>query len=307
MAYLGDKGRSEAMRFWLVLDAAPTGTPTITITRGQGIALDTPISAVNMTQGADTLEWYYDYTTEAAAQVGKYTAKGIAVIGGVTRYAYDFYDVTINDADVIDAVVDAILVDTGTTLPALISGLPVVSGIRSLGEKGRDESFRIYLTIRGSAPTGTPQIWIEGPLYLTDLATDGAGTGVSSTTGGFEAGMVDSYLYISTGIGFTPGSYQITAVADTNNMTIGSSAGANASFGVGIINNKTILAAANMIQGADSSVWYYDYQVASDAQVGSYIILRSAVIDGDTYYAIDNYDVSINIVSTEGDSDAIYD
>jgi hypothetical protein len=101
MGYLGDKGRSEVMRFRLTLDAAPTGTPTITITRGQGTALDTPISTANMTQGASTLEWYYDYTTEAAAQVGAYTAKYIAVIDGVNRYAYDQYDVTVNDADSI--------------------------------------------------------------------------------------------------------------------------------------------------------------------------------------------------------------
>jgi hypothetical protein len=150
MPYMGDKGRSEVIRFWLTLDAAPTGTPTITITRGQGTALDTPITTQNMTQGASTLEWYYDYTTEAAAQVGLYTAKFIAVVDSVTRYAYDQYDVTINDADdiitdttsieskidTIDANVDtikdtdlpavktdtaAILVDTGTTLPATLT------------------------------------------------------------------------------------------------------------------------------------------------------------------------------------------
>jgi uncharacterized ubiquitin-like protein YukD len=107
MGYLGDKGRSELMRFWLVLDAAPTGTPTITITRGQGTALDTPISTVNMTQGADTLEWYYDYTTEATAQVGLYTVKYIAVISGTTRYDYDQYDVTVSDADSLKADISA--------------------------------------------------------------------------------------------------------------------------------------------------------------------------------------------------------
>jgi hypothetical protein len=100
------------MRFWLVLDAAPTGTPTITITRGQGTALDTPISTVNMTQGADALEWYYNYTTEAAAQVGLYTAKFIAVVTAVTRYDYDQYDVTVYDADDVKAETALIKAET---------------------------------------------------------------------------------------------------------------------------------------------------------------------------------------------------
>jgi outer membrane murein-binding lipoprotein Lpp len=107
MAYLGDKQRSEVIRFRLVLDAAPTGTPTISLTRGQGTALDTPISNANMTQGADTLEWYYDYTTESAAQVGFYTAQYKAVISGTTRYDFDHYDVTIYDSDTVKADVDS--------------------------------------------------------------------------------------------------------------------------------------------------------------------------------------------------------
>lgn len=124
MAYLGDKLQSEAVRFHLTLDAAPTGTPTITITRGQGTALDTPISTVNMTQGADTLEWYYDYTTEAAAQIGLYAAKFIAVIDSVTRYAYDQYDVTVADADSVEAKVDIVdtNVDTALVNQATIEG-----------------------------------------------------------------------------------------------------------------------------------------------------------------------------------------
>lgn len=112
MAYLGDKLRSEAIRFYLTLDAAPTGTPTITITRGQGTALDTPVSAVNMTMGASNLEWYYDYTTEAAAQIGIYAAKYSAVIDAVTRFAYDNYDVTVADADAIKTETASIQADT---------------------------------------------------------------------------------------------------------------------------------------------------------------------------------------------------
>lgn len=127
--YLGDKLRSEAMRFRLTFATAPTGTPTITITRGQGTALDTPISTVNMTQGADTLEWYYDYTTEAAAQVGAYTAAYIATVSGVTRYDFDTFDVTIADADSIKAETVLILADTGTTLPAAIDAVPTAGEI----------------------------------------------------------------------------------------------------------------------------------------------------------------------------------
>jgi hypothetical protein len=114
MAYLGDKGRSEAIRFWLTLDAAPTGTPTISITRGQGTALDTPISDANMTQGDSTLEWYYNYTTEAAAQVGLYTAKYDAIVDTVARTAYDHYDVTIKDADDLSSEISAITGGSGT-------------------------------------------------------------------------------------------------------------------------------------------------------------------------------------------------
>lgn len=173
----------------------------------------------------------------------------------------------------------------------------------SLGVKARGDSFKIYLTIHGAAPTGTPQIGITGPLYLTDLASDGAGTGISSTTGGFEAGMIDSYLHIDLGTGFTPGDYLITAYADTNNITIGSSAGANATSGVGTINDKTVLSATNMTQGASTYIWYYDYVIADNARVGPYSVSMSAVIAGVTYYAVDNYSVSVSSVVTTGDSD----
>lgn len=176
-----------------------------------------------------------------------------------------------------------------------------------LGEKARKESFRIHLTFQGAAPTGTPQILIEGPLYLIDLATDGAGTGISSATGGFEAGMVGGYLYIDSGLGFAAGSYLITVYTDTNNITIGSSAGANATLGVGIINNKTILAAVNMVQGVSVYDWYYDYIIAVNARAGLYQVIRSAVIGGTTYYAIESYDVSIAANVTTQDSDDIYE
>ena len=62
-------------------------------------------------------------------------------------------------------------------------------------------------------------------LSLADLATDGAGTGLSSVTGGFAADMLWNIIYLVDG-GATEGWYQITAVASANACTIDRSAGA---------------------------------------------------------------------------------
>ena len=69
-------------------------------------------------------------------------------------------------------------------------------------------------------------------LALTDIASDGAGTGISSTTGGFTAAMEGNCMYIG-GSGFTIGWYQITGYTDTNNITIDRSCGINKSGGTG--------------------------------------------------------------------------
>lgn len=176
-----------------------------------------------------------------------------------------------------------------------------------LGVKVKNEPFRIFLTIQGAAPTGTPQIAIKGPLRLTDLASNGAGTGISSVAGGFEAGMVNGYLYIPADVGgFDAGSYEITVFTDINNITIGASAGANASVGTGIINNKTILAATNMVQDASTGIWYYDYVVAATAEKGLYQVYLTAVISGTTIYTVDNYSVGTANTSTDS-SDVDYD
>lgn len=70
-------------------------------------------------------------------------------------------------------------------------------------------------------------------LSLTDLATDGGGTGLSSVTGGFTSAMIGNCINIASGTGFTVGYYQITAYTDTNNVTIDRSAGASATGGSG--------------------------------------------------------------------------
>jgi parallel beta-helix repeat protein len=69
-------------------------------------------------------------------------------------------------------------------------------------------------------------------LSLSDIASDGAGTGISSATGGFTAAMEGNIIFIE-GAGFTTGWYQITAYTDTNNITIDRSCGASQTGGTG--------------------------------------------------------------------------
>ncbi|MFA5379905.1 MAG: hypothetical protein WC455_29365 [Dehalococcoidia bacterium] len=69
-------------------------------------------------------------------------------------------------------------------------------------------------------------------LTVTDLATDGAGTGLSSATGGFTAAMVGNIIHITGGT-LTAGWYEITAYTDTNTVTIDRSAGASKTGGTG--------------------------------------------------------------------------
>lgn len=85
-----------------------------------------------------------------------------------------------------------------------------------------------------SAAGGTDYTDQDSPeLTLTDLATDGAGTSLTSVTGGFTAAMVGNTVRITAGTGFTPGYYRIAAFVDTNEVTLADSAGAGASAGTG--------------------------------------------------------------------------
>lgn len=63
-------------------------------------------------------------------------------------------------------------------------------------------------------------------LSVTDGVTDGAGTGLSSATGGFTAAMVGNTCYLAGG-GVAIAWYQITACIDGNHVTIDRSAGAS--------------------------------------------------------------------------------
>jgi len=78
-------------------------------------------------------------------------------------------------------------------------------------------------------------------LSLTDLASDGAGTGISSATGGFTAAMVGNGFRIESTGTFTAGWYEITAYTDTNNVTIDRSAGATKSGGAGKVGGAVAL------------------------------------------------------------------
>jgi hypothetical protein len=80
-------------------------------------------------------------------------------------------------------------------------------------------------------------------LTVTDLATDGAGTGLSSATGGFTAAMVGNIIRISGGT-LTAGWYEITARADTNNVTIDRSAGLGKTGGTGNVGGAFLLGGA---------------------------------------------------------------
>lgn len=87
------------------------------------------------------------------------------------------------------------------------------------------------------------ECWAAGGCNQTnDLATDGAGTGLSSVSGGFTSAMVGNIIHITAGTGLTVGWYEITAYADANNVTIDRSATASGSAGTGYVGGAMSLA-----------------------------------------------------------------
>jgi hypothetical protein len=114
MSYLGKLKRSEAIRLFLTLDAAATGFPTVTIEK-QGVEI---LAAANMTAGLSSFEWYYDYTTGAAATVGAYQIRYTAVIDTITRYDFDYYDQTINEIDDVKTDTETIIATIGASAGA---------------------------------------------------------------------------------------------------------------------------------------------------------------------------------------------
>lgn len=77
-------------------------------------------------------------------------------------------------------------------------------------------------------------------LSLNDIATDGAGTGLTSATGGFTALMVGNVIYLTGGT-VTAGWYQITAYGSTNAVTIDRSAGASKAGGTGNVGGAFLI------------------------------------------------------------------
>lgn len=78
-------------------------------------------------------------------------------------------------------------------------------------------------------------------LTLTDLATTGAVTTLTSATGGFTSAMIDNCIYIASGTNFDVGYYEITAFTDTNTVTLdrtpssaGAGSGGNGKVGGGV-------------------------------------------------------------------------
>jgi hypothetical protein len=138
-------------------------------------------------------------------------------------------------------------------LPAPATGTPIVRIIKQsdgsvilpftlMSASDTDLLWRYDYTTSGSATSGVyrvePFVAIDPLLSLTDLATDGTGTGLSSVTGGFTAAMVNEYVIIETNTNnFVRGVYKIASYTDTNNVTLASSAGANATAGTGRIGN----------------------------------------------------------------------
>jgi hypothetical protein len=230
MSYLGEKQRSEAVRLYLTLDTAPTGTPTATITR-QGTSV---LTATNMTQGASTLEWYYDYTTGVSATVGAHQVKYTAVVDGVTRFGYDQYDQTIDDfdslavdiasvqadttsietkVDTIDTVVDAILVDTTaieidtTSIETKVDSVQVdTTSIETKVDSIQTDTTSIESkvdTIDTNVDTAlTNQTSIEGKIDTIDTVVDSIQVDTTSIETKVDTidGVVDAILVDTTAI-----------------------------------------------------------------------------------------------------------
>jgi hypothetical protein len=122
MAFLGKLKRSEEIPINLTLDAAPTGTPQYRILDSDG----TQTAALANLEGSG-LYWYLRTTAAtvpASGQgsvVGSYSIEYVAVIDGVTRYAHDNFEVTINETD-----------DVKDDTETIIANLGVSVGIRSI-------------------------------------------------------------------------------------------------------------------------------------------------------------------------------
>jgi hypothetical protein len=105
--FLGKLKRNEEIPITLTLDASPTGTPQYRILD----SARTEIVVASNLSGSG-LNWYKTaQNVGTAAAVGSYLVEYTAVIDGVTRYAYDTYEVTINEIDDVKSETALILTE----------------------------------------------------------------------------------------------------------------------------------------------------------------------------------------------------
>jgi hypothetical protein len=87
--FLGSIKRGHKIPVNLTLDAIPTGTPTYRILSATRVEI---VAVTNLT-GSGLLWYVNDQTVGDSDSEGEYSIEYVAVIDGVTRYAYDNYEV----------------------------------------------------------------------------------------------------------------------------------------------------------------------------------------------------------------------
>jgi len=133
-------------------------------------------------------------------------------------------------------------------------------------------------------------------LALTDLVSDGAGTGITSVTGGFTAAMEGNCIYIA-GTGWTTGWYQITGYTDTNTITIDRSAAANQTGGTGNVGGAWLFESslnATFFNTTNKST-YNTVWVKSGTYTGATVLGSSSWSLARSYFKLQGY------VTTRGD------
>lgn len=113
--------------------------------------------------------------------------------------------------------------------------------------------------------TDTPVLTI-----VSDLASDGAGTTLSTATGGVTDAMKGNGIYIQGG-GFTAGWYEVVSVTNTNTFVIDRSAGASKSGGAGVIGGPStpMASAAAMVAGNTAHCEAGTYTLTANITLGN--------------------------------------
>ena len=175
--YLGEKQQSEAIRLHFTLTEVPDGLPgtkpQVSIEK-QGVSV---LAAQDMVQGANSKEWYYNYTTAADATIGAYQIKYTAVVDAITFTDFDSYDVQIYSNDDIFAATG---VSTGANAVVFnvkdteASPSPIIGVQVSVHNSNNDDSpnFGIPLTdalgntATVNLPDGTYKVRLTKPGHI---------------------------------------------------------------------------------------------------------------------------------------------